>query len=149
MNISYKTYKNSEMNFCKEATHSLKSIHSSAKFYIIHIVPVVVPFDKATQSISRILKRHWHFISDEAQLKDLWSAMPILCLKKHPCQEISYYVQTGQTQNNEPPLCFSKNHTAYNFNKKSTVECALRRKALGAPTLPINVILYKSPETIK
>ena len=81
-------YKFSEINsqFNKVLHYSQKQLLINKKQQQQHsnILPFVVPFDKTTQSISSILKRHWHFINNEPRLKELWPATPILSLKKHP-----------------------------------------------------------------
>ena len=81
-------YKFSEINsqFNKVLHFSQKQLLINKKQQQQHsnILPFVVPFDKTTQSISSILKRHWHFINNEPRLKELWPATPILSLKEHP-----------------------------------------------------------------
>ena len=81
-------YQFSEINsqFNKVLNYSQKQLLINKKQQQQHsrILPFVVPFDKTTQSISSILKRHWHFIDNEPRLKELWPATPILSLKKHP-----------------------------------------------------------------
>ena len=79
-------YKFSEINsqFNKVLHYSQKQLLINKKQQQQHsnILPFVVPFDKITQSISSILKRHWHFINNEPRLKEPWPATPILSPKK-------------------------------------------------------------------
>ncbi len=46
-------------------------------------LPFVVPFHNTVSQISNILKRHWHMILNDDNLKEIWMDPQFLALKRH------------------------------------------------------------------
>ncbi len=46
-------------------------------------LPFVVPFDNTIIQIGNFLKRHWHSILNDDNLKEIWTDPLFLALKRH------------------------------------------------------------------
>ena len=46
-------------------------------------LPFIIPFDNRTIKIRNILKTHWNIITEDDELKCIWSRPPILALERH------------------------------------------------------------------
>ncbi len=43
----------------------------------------IIPYDNTTIKIGSILKKHWHIITDDNTLNQIWNKPPFLALKRN------------------------------------------------------------------